>query len=198
MPTLTCQQLFLTVQTVVLGLPILLFIAFAISTLLISLATCFLIALTSAFIYTAFAVGFAMFFLVPTLFTVSFATTCIFLWGLFIYLVLQRFNIGQAPVKRITDLGNSWTLDGAHEHSDDMTKTKVVLHRNGTTKYSDGNANLNNNEWETKWKQGTQQCHDEFTKQMDTKVDVVVSPLPLKRAVLMTLVQALDASNNAS
>ncbi|KAH7386783.1 hypothetical protein DE146DRAFT_182501 [Phaeosphaeria sp. MPI-PUGE-AT-0046c] len=179
--------LFLTVQTVVLGLPILLFIAFAVSTLLVSLATCLLIALTTAFIYTAFAVGFALFFLVPTLFTVSFAATCIFLWGLFIYLVLQRFNIGQAPVKRITNFGNSWTLEGTNEHSNDMKKTKVVSKTNGTTgHYSAGNtehngsnADTNNHEWEAKWKEGAQQCHDEFAVRLDTNEDVVVGHLAM-------------------
>lgn len=198
--------MFLAVQAVVLGFPILLFLGFALSTLLISLATCLLIAITTALIYTAFAVGFALFFLVPTLFTVSFAATCFFLWGLFIYLILQRFNIAQAPVKRITNYGNNWTLDGANGNSDVTKKPKVVLRTNGTTNtYSAGDpecngtdADITSNQWEAKWKHGAQQVHDEFAKQLDTNVDTVVGLSIANARSTDKSMQAVDPSNKAS
>jgi hypothetical protein len=80
--TLTCDQTFIAIQSGLLGIPILLFLTFAISTLFISLSTCLLFALITAFMYTGFAVGIALFFLVPTLFIASFAASCFFLWAL--------------------------------------------------------------------------------------------------------------------
>lgn len=203
---LTRQQLFLAVQAVVLGVPILLFLGFAISTLLISLATCLLIAITTALIYTAFAVGFALFFLVPTLFTVSFAATCFFLWGLFIYLILQRFNIAQAPVKRITNYGNSWNMDGANGNLDATKKPKVILRTNGVIRsYSaedmestGPDADMTGNQWESKWKHGAQQVHNEFAKQLDTRVDTVVGLFIANARSTNTSVQDVDPSNKTS
>jgi hypothetical protein len=119
-------QTFIAAQTALTGLPLLLFLAFGISTLAISLSTALLFALFSAFVYTFFAVGIALLFLVPTLFIASCAASCFFLWAITVYFILQRFNEGEAPAKPGTRVGDKLhaltggRLGGVVQSSDEM------------------------------------------------------------------------------
>ncbi|KAF1947007.1 hypothetical protein EJ02DRAFT_449988 [Clathrospora elynae] len=98
---------FLTTQTALTGIPLILFIAFAAATVFVSLTTCLALALLAAFTISFFAIGFALLFVVPTLFFASFAATFIFIWGFVGYIILRRFNEGEAPAKRGTRVGDA-------------------------------------------------------------------------------------------
>ncbi|KAH8733214.1 hypothetical protein GQ44DRAFT_766268 [Phaeosphaeriaceae sp. PMI808] len=137
---------FLAVQITLTGIPLLLFILFAISTLLISLSTCLLFAITTAFIYTLFAVGIALIFLIPTLFIASCAASCFFLWGLVVYMILRRLNEGEEPAKPGTRVGDK--LHG-------LTGGKLEWMVDGEAR---GEKHVNGHEWEKKW-DGVQEQH---------------------------------------
>ncbi|KAF1915414.1 hypothetical protein BDU57DRAFT_539769 [Ampelomyces quisqualis] len=189
--TLTGLQTFLAAQIALLGVPLLLFIAFAVTTLCISLATCLLFAVTTALFYTFFAIGIALFFLVPILFLASFAASCFFLWGLVVYLILQRFNEGEAPAKPGTRVGDKihgltggrlgWMVDGDDATKVDMGTTQDDSHTNGDTDYhgggnpsrQGGDGYMNGGEWKAKWAHGTQQQQKEFANKLNIKVDEV-------------------------
>ncbi|KAF2823962.1 hypothetical protein CC86DRAFT_457545 [Ophiobolus disseminans] len=184
---------FLAIQATLTAIPLILFILFATSTLLVSLSTCLLLAVTTAFIYTFFAVGIALFFLVPTLFIASVAATCAFLWGLVIYVILRRFNEGEEPAKKGTRVGDKlhgltggrleWMSEGQTEHPKKLDQTQDASHTNGDKGYQgggnsarhggDGHTN-GNGEWEAKWSQGTQQKQKEFAKNLGIEVESVV------------------------
>ncbi|KAH7087563.1 hypothetical protein FB567DRAFT_347956 [Paraphoma chrysanthemicola] len=190
---------FLAFQIALAGPPLVLFLIFAASTLLISLSTALLCALTSALIYTFFVVGIALFFLVPTLFLASFAATFFFLWCLAAYLVLQRFNEGEAPGKRGTRVGDTlhgptgdrldWMAGGKDRRPVEISMAQDVADKNGSEDSEDydrggnpsrhgGDAHLIGNEWEAKWSEGTQQRQKEFAKGLDIKVDTIAPPQP--------------------
>ncbi|KAF2999274.1 hypothetical protein E8E13_003766 [Curvularia kusanoi] len=97
---------FLAAQTALAGLPILLFLAFAISTLFASLVTCVLLGVIAAFLFTFFITGFALFFLIPSVVVGSCAASIFFFWGLVGYMILQRINGGETPVNPGTDIGD--------------------------------------------------------------------------------------------
>ncbi|KAF2028378.1 hypothetical protein EK21DRAFT_90664 [Setomelanomma holmii] len=182
---------FILFQTALTGFPLLAFLVFATSTFLISLATGFLFAITSAFIYTFFVVGIALFFLVPTLFIASCAATCFFLWGLAVYMLLQRFNEGEALAKRGTRVGDKlhgltggrldWMVDGKDERPVEMDKTQDPqggdslqdYEGGGNPSRQGGDGHMTGNEWESKWSEGTQKRQMEFAKKLDIKVEVV-------------------------
>jgi hypothetical protein len=186
-------QTFLAAQTALLGVPLLLFIAFAVSTLFISLSTCLFFAVTAALVYTFFAVGIALLFLIPTLFLASFAASCFFLWGLVVYLILQRFNEGEAPAKPGTRVGDTihgltggrldWMVDRDDAEKVEIGTTQDAPHTNGNTDYhgggnpsrQGGDGHVIGGEWEAKWAHGTQQKQKEFAEKLNIKVDEVVS-----------------------
>jgi hypothetical protein len=173
---------------------LLLFILFAVSTLFVSLSTCLLFAVTTALFYTFFAVGIALLFLIPTLFVASFAASCFFAWGLVVYLILQRFNDGEAPGKPGTRVGDKlhgltggrldWMVDGEDTKTAGMldapdrplTNGSNGVHegRSASRQGDDGFANVAG-EWETKWAQGTRHRLNEFANGVDIKTDEVVS-----------------------
>jgi hypothetical protein len=148
-------------------------------------------------IYTFFAVGFALMFLIPTLFVASFAASCFFLWGLAVYLVLQRFNDGEAPVKRGTRVGDKfqgltggrldWMVDGKDTKAVEVGHVKKLLHTNGgdagyesydgaNDSHHGGDGFVNGaGEWEAKWARGTQECNKEFVNGLGDKVDELKS-----------------------
>jgi hypothetical protein len=147
-------------------------------------------------IYTFFAVGIALLFLIPTLFVASFAASCFFLWGLVVYLILQRFNEGEAPGKPGTRVGDkvhgltggrlSWMVDGEDTKLMRTTDDFDNAHTNGSNGYHDGGSAARQGgdgfvnaagEWEAKWARGTQQRQKEFANGVDIKVDEVVSDL---------------------
>ncbi|KAH7074604.1 hypothetical protein BKA63DRAFT_513327 [Paraphoma chrysanthemicola] len=185
---------FLAFQIALAGPPFILFLTFAASTLLISLSTALLFALTSALVYTFFAVGIALFFLVPTLFLASFAATFFFLWCLAAYLVLQRFNEGEAPAKRGTRVGDTlhgltggrldWMAGGKERRPVEISRAQDVADKNGSKDYDGGgnpsrqggDGHLIGNEWEAKWSEGTQQRQKDFAKSLDIKVDTITPP----------------------
>lgn len=97
---------FLAAQACIAGLPLVLFFAFATTTLLVSLSTCLLLGLLAALAFTFFIIGFALLFVVPTVFIASCSATFIFVWGVLGYAILRRLNGGEAPDKhdsRIAD-----------------------------------------------------------------------------------------------
>jgi hypothetical protein len=81
------------------GLPVLLFLAFAIATLFASLVTCVLFGVFAAFVFTFFVTGFALLFVAPVVIVGSCAASTFFFWGLVGYLLLQKFNGGETPVR---------------------------------------------------------------------------------------------------
>jgi hypothetical protein len=81
------------------GLPVLLFLAFAIATLFASLVTCVLFGVFAAFVFTFFVTGFALLFVAPVVVVGSCAASTFFFWGLVGYLLLQKFNGGETPVR---------------------------------------------------------------------------------------------------
>jgi hypothetical protein len=127
--------------------------------------------------------------LIPTLFAASFAASCFFLWGLAVYLILQRFNDGEAPGKRGTRVGDKlqgltggrldWMVDGEDTKKVGIVKIVNVPHSNGGGGYYDGSNEtrqegdgfVNSGEWEAKWARGTQECNKEFVNGLDTKGD---------------------------
>jgi hypothetical protein len=138
------------------------------------------------------AVGFALFFLVPTLFIASFAASCAFLWGLAVYLVLQRFNEGEAPGKPGTRVGDKlhgltggrlgWMVDGADDKPIQVGQAQNGKGANGSTGHEggrgasgeEGGGVVNGNGWESKWAMGMKP-HRENADGQEIKVDTVVS-----------------------
>jgi len=98
---------FLTIQAALVGLPLILFIAFAVTTLLVSLTTCVLLGLLVSFATTFVVIGFALLFVIPTIFVASCSATFIFIWGLVGYIILRRLNEGEAPAKPGTRVGDT-------------------------------------------------------------------------------------------
>ncbi|KAF2128333.1 hypothetical protein P153DRAFT_318023 [Dothidotthia symphoricarpi CBS 119687] len=133
---------FLVAQIALTGVPLVLFLAFATSVLLVSLTTALLTALTGAFLFTLFTVGFALLFVIPTLFVTSCTATFLFSWGLTGYYILQRFNEGETPVKRGTRVGDrfqdltggklAWLVDGTDDASAGTGETLKVQVTNGS------------------------------------------------------------------
>ncbi|KAF2854384.1 hypothetical protein T440DRAFT_465356 [Plenodomus tracheiphilus IPT5] len=97
---------FLGAQAALAGLPLILFLAFATTTLLVSLITCLLLGILAALAFTFVVVGFALIFVVPTVFIASCSATFIFIWALVGYTILRRLNGGEAPSKRGTRMGD--------------------------------------------------------------------------------------------
>jgi hypothetical protein len=89
------------------GLPVLLFLAFAIATLFASLVTCVLLGVFAAFVFTFFVTGFALLFVVPVVVIGSCTAGTFFFWGLVGYLILQRVNGGEPPVQPGTKVGDT-------------------------------------------------------------------------------------------
>ncbi|RII10032.1 hypothetical protein CUC08_Gglean006022 [Alternaria sp. MG1] len=97
---------FLTTQTALTGLPLVLFLAFAATTLLVSLSTCLFLGILVSIAITFFLVGFALLFVVPTVIIASCSATIIFIWGFVGYVILRRFNEGEEPAKLGTRVGD--------------------------------------------------------------------------------------------
>ncbi|CAA9958019.1 hypothetical protein CFE70_001572 [Pyrenophora teres f. teres 0-1] len=98
---------FLTTQAVLVGLPLVLFVAFAVATLLVSLTTCLLLGLLVSFATTFLVVGFSLIFVIPTIILASCSAAFIFIWGLVAYVVLRRLNEGEAPAQPGTRVGDT-------------------------------------------------------------------------------------------
>ena len=101
------HQAFFAAQIALTGLPLVLFLAFATTTLLVSITTCVLLGLLAALAFTFFVVGFALILVVPTIFLASCSATFIFIWGFVGYIILRRLNEGQALDKRGTKVGDN-------------------------------------------------------------------------------------------
>lgn len=95
-----------------------------------SLTTCLLLGILAALTFTFFVVGFALLFVIPTILFASCSATFIFIWSFAGYLVLRRFNDGEAPAKPGTRVGDKlqgltggrlglWIGDGAGEEKGD-------------------------------------------------------------------------------
>lgn len=129
----------------------------------------------------------------PTLFVASFAASCFFVWGLVVYLVLQRFNEGEAPGKPGTRVGDKlhgltggrlgWMVDGEHEKAVPMGKTQDGAHTNGSKGHEGGfgtsgqesDGHVNGTEWERKWAMGARPQKELLRDNFEVKVDTVVN-----------------------
>lgn len=173
---------FLAVQAGMAGLPLVLFLAFATTTLLVSLSTCLLLGLLAALAFTFFIIGFALIFVVPTVFIASCSATFVFIWGFLGYAILRRLNGGEAPVKRGTRVGEklhqlkegrvSDSQGGEDNQSKAVTSYKTSSKKNGVTgngteaphatlrqmngKHTNGVNSDNTVEWEHTWDRGVQ------------------------------------------
>lgn len=85
----------------------LLFLAFAIATLFASLVTCVLLGVFAAFVFTFFVTGFALLFVAPVVVVGSCTASTFFFWGLVGYLLLQRINGGETPVRPGTKIDDT-------------------------------------------------------------------------------------------
>jgi hypothetical protein len=160
----------------------------------VSLATCILFAVSAALFYTFFAVGIAFLFLIPTLFVASFAASCFFLWGLVVYLILQRFNDGEAPGKPGTRVGDKlhgltggrldWMVEGEETKAVGMSDAPDRPLRNGSNGVHEGRSASRQGgdrtvnaagEWEDKWAQGSRHRLNEFANGLDVKADEFAS-----------------------
>ena len=137
------------------GLPLVLFLAFAAATLLISLTTCLFLGLIISLTVTFFVVGFALLFVAPTVFIASCSATFIFIWGFVGYIILRKFNERGASTKPGTRISGRKQFDDAprNGHVDGPGRT----HASHTT-YSGDSAPANGThgtiEWERKWAGG--------------------------------------------
>ncbi|KAJ4379314.1 hypothetical protein N0V86_005359 [Didymella sp. IMI 355093] len=133
---------FLTAEAALAGFPILLFLAFATATLVVSVITCVLLGVIAALAFTLFTTGFALLFVVPIVFIGSCTASLVFVWSLIGYLVLQRINGGETPIQPGTKLieqiqtrsKNNWRWirhkikKYPREASTDITRQVVVPH----------------------------------------------------------------------
>jgi hypothetical protein len=143
--------------------------------------------------YTAFAAGIALFFLVPTLFIASFTASCFFVWGLVVYLVLQRFNDGEAPGKPGTRVGDKlhgltggrlgWMVEGEDQKPVQMGQTQDDARTNGNkgqgrgrdTSGQESDGYVNGKGWESKWAEGSRPQKELLRDNFEVKVDTIVS-----------------------
>jgi hypothetical protein len=87
------------------------------SVLAASLVTCLLLGIITALAFTLFTTGLVLIFVLPTVFIGSCTASFLFLWGLAGYLILQRLNGGEMPVKRGTTVGDKLNgLTGGRLH----------------------------------------------------------------------------------
>ncbi|KAH9872750.1 hypothetical protein J1614_005144 [Plenodomus biglobosus] len=173
---------FLVTQAVLAGLPLVLFFAFATTTLLVSLTTCLLLGLLAALAFTFLVVGFVLIFVVPTVFVASCSATLIFVWGLVGYVVLRRLNGGEAPSKRGTRMGDKlrelkegrtgFHIGDAAGHGQDSEEVNLMSakkigdnkakERNDTSPQENNgvfngiNGHHDSLQWEQKWDSGVQ------------------------------------------
>lgn len=97
-------------QVALAGLPILLFLAFAVSTLAVSLITCIFLGVIAACVFTLLITSLALLVVVPVVCIGSCTASIVFVWGFIGFLVLQRINGGETPVQPGTKVGD--TLNG--------------------------------------------------------------------------------------
>ncbi|KAH6866319.1 hypothetical protein BKA58DRAFT_341434 [Alternaria rosae] len=177
---------FLTTQAALTGLPLALFLAFATTTLLVSLSTCLFLGLLVSIAITFFLVGFALLFVVPTIIIASCSATFIFIWGFVGYIILRRFNEGEEPAKLGTPVGDKlYKLTGGRsgylqsdQTSSESGNDRRRLDSGNATKGTNGSAghahggvsshkgdggpvnSVNGDkgavEWERKWADGVQ------------------------------------------
>lgn len=220
---LTRCQAFLAIQIILTGIPLLLFVAFAITTLLVSLTTCILLGILTALAFTFIVVGLALIFVVPTVFLASCSATFIFVWSFAGYLILRRFNDGEAPGKPGTRVGDKlqgltggrlglWIGDAAGEERDEgfvevgkaagpegQVGGHAVEDRGGASR--EGGRRVVNgvngvHDWEEKWSNGSRkETHDLETDNVYENLKVV-SPMLPECGVLLTFATGRNDSLN--
>ncbi|CAO2649662.1 Nn.00g070470.m01.CDS01 [Neocucurbitaria sp. VM-36] len=161
---------FLATQAALTGLPLILFLAFATTTLLVSLTTCLLLGLLAALAFTFFVVGFALLFVVPTVFLASCSATFIFIWGFIGYVILRRLNEGEAPAKPGTRVGDKlhgltggrlglWIGDEVADS--DGTKISAAKGHAGPGERKNASGINGSHDWEEKWTNGVKKDQQE-------------------------------------
>jgi hypothetical protein len=88
---------FLLSQLALSGPALALFIIMTITVSVFALLAGILVGLIGALLFIAFCLGFALIFLLPTLFFTTFAGAFIWLWGLGAYLIMKWFNQKEVP-----------------------------------------------------------------------------------------------------
>ncbi|XP_014550769.1 hypothetical protein COCVIDRAFT_42800 [Bipolaris victoriae FI3] len=163
---------FLTTQAAFTGIPLVLFVAFAAATLLVSLATCLFLGLLVSLSVTFFVVGFSLLFVVPTVFIASCSATFIFIWGLAGFVILGKFNERGASAKPSTRFGgavkNGNATGTGGTYADDPTSSGdggPVNRVHGTV------------EWERKWADGVKP--DSVALETDNAYQVLKAETPV-------------------
>lgn len=176
---------FLTAQAALTGLPLVIFLAFAVTTLLVSLTSCILLGLLVSLAFTFCLVGFALLFVVPTVLIASCSATFVFIWGFVGYVVLRSLNGGEAPAERGTRVGDglqrltggrlgTWVDNNAtqnarrknadagqnsasrHETDDRRQDSARVVREGSSANVNGDNSSTGYVEWENKWDNGVQ------------------------------------------
>ncbi|EMD67802.1 hypothetical protein COCSADRAFT_34587 [Bipolaris sorokiniana ND90Pr] len=163
---------FLTTQAAFTGIPLVLFLAFAAVTLLVSLTTCLFLGLLVSLSITFFVVGLALIFVVPTVFIASFSAIFIFIWGLAGFIILRKFNERGASAKPSTRFGDAVKNGNAagtgETYADDPTSSGdggPVSRVHGTV------------EWDRKWADGVK--HDSVVLETDNAYQVLKAETPV-------------------
>ncbi|KAF1971800.1 hypothetical protein BU23DRAFT_469990 [Bimuria novae-zelandiae CBS 107.79] len=120
---------FLSTQIVLTGIPLILFITFAITVFVFSLIVALLIGLLAAVLFTLFMVCVALLVVLPTIFMTTFTATFLFLWGLGGYYIL-KYNEGETPAPDGTTIGDKinnlsggrmgWLTEGVKKKQEDI------------------------------------------------------------------------------
>ncbi|KAF2012470.1 hypothetical protein BU24DRAFT_494479 [Aaosphaeria arxii CBS 175.79] len=130
---------FIASQIIFTGLPLLLFLSFSVTALLLSTMTALLIGLLIAGLFTVLAVGVAFILLLPTIFVTTFAASFVYLWGFSAYYLFKwivdsesdpEAGIGSS-FNRFTGGRTKWLFDGSGGQDTARIAIKNGDHANG-------------------------------------------------------------------
>ena len=91
------RQSFILSQVALSGPAIALFVIFTITVLVFALLVALIVAILGVVVFTVLAVGFALLFLLPTLFFTTLAASFMWAWLAGGYYILQKFNKKEIP-----------------------------------------------------------------------------------------------------
>ena len=97
---------------------------------LFSLITGLLIGLLGAVLFIVAAIGFALIFVLPTLFFTTMLATFVWLWGMGVYYIVKNFNQGTIPGLN-TDVKTALLGDGKASGNDSKSAATASDHQMG-------------------------------------------------------------------
>jgi hypothetical protein len=122
-----------------------------------------------------------------------------------VYLVLQRFNEGEAPGKPGTRIGDKlhgltggrldWMVEGEDEKPVQMGQAQDGAHTNGSKRHErgrdtsrqKGDGHVNGTEWESNWAKATRPQKELLRDNFEVKVDTIVSPIVIIHEASLTI-----------